>query len=194
MRLWHFRVTVIALWAALSNPLNAGGYHYEIDVTSQLVGDASGQLGSLQVTWLYDKHVSLILFENEEPNPFGRSKKLMLIADRIIADLHEYNYYAKLQVDGMNQPFNRVMDYKLELTDDYRLQLNFMIPLAKTVSIAGRQLEVTWLDPTGTGLLLHRSVGSLSVDKIDTNCKIELENYPDYQHGELPQKARLECQ
>ena len=192
MRL-RFSASFFALWATLCGPLFAAGYHYQVDVSSQLVEDSAGNLSSLKLSWLYDRSVSFLLFDDEMARQSERAQNLVMLGERIVSDLQEYSFHASLQVDGASQPFVAVTDYKLRLNRDRRLQLDFTLALAQPVALAGKQIEIKWWDPTGTGALLYPSADHFSMDSAYANCSVELENYPDAEHGELSQVVRLQC-
>jgi len=194
MRLWRFSASGFALWAVLNGPLFAVGYHYQVEVTSHFVEDSAGNLGSLKLSWLYDGPVSLLLFDDEMSRQGERAQNLAMLADRIMSDLQEYSYYANLHVDGVSQQFATVTDYKLGLNKGKRLKLDFTLPLAQPVALAGKQIEIKWWDPNGTGALLYQSANNVSMGSVKANCNIELENYPDAEHGEVAQAARFRCQ
>lgn len=194
MRLWRFSATGFALWAVFAGPLFAAGYHYQVDVTSQLVEDSAGNLSSLKSSWLYDRSVSFFLMDDEFFRQAKRAQNMTRLAERIMSDLQEYSYYANLHIDGVNQQFTTVTEYKLELNQDKRLKLDFTLPLAQPVALAGKQIELKWLDPTGTGVLRYQSDDDVSMGSVKANCSIELENYPDARHGEVTQAVRFQCQ
>lgn len=194
MRKWSFPVFIAALWAGLASPVSAGGFHYEIDVTSQLVEDSAGNLTGLRLGWLYDQAVSEVLLDGEDLSAGQRAATLKMVAERIITDLYDYRYYTHLKMGGQESQFVTVTDYRLDLTPDKRLKLDFLLPLAKPLTLAGKQLDIELIDPAGTGVLLYRSANDVSTGPTRANCQITLEAYPDYAHGEAPQTAHLQCQ
>ena len=194
MWLRRFAVSVLTLSTILASPLFASGYHYQIDVASELISNAEGNLSGMKISWLYDKPVSLLLYDSDETNPAKRNRALVRLADQIVSDLRELNYYTNLQVNGAEQQLLEVTEYELALNEDQRLKLVFFLPVSQPVSLAGKQLEIRWLDPGGAGLLLYQSADDLSIGSVTTNCQIELENFEDYGHGDLPQVARFSCQ
>ncbi len=183
----------IALMAGLSGPVFAGGFHYEIEVTSRLIEDAAGNLSGMQLSWLYDQPVSDVLLEGEDLSPPQRASTLTTVAGRIISDLYDYSYYAHLKLNGQVLQPVTVTTYKLDLLPDKRLKLDFTLPLVKPQALAGRQLDIEFIDPTGTGVLLYKSADRVSTGPVKTDCTIGLEAHPDYGHGEPPQTAHLSC-
>lgn len=183
----------IALMAGLSGPVFAGGFHYEIDVTSRLLEDAAGNLTGMQMSWLYDQPVSEVLLEGEDLNAPQRAATLKTVAGRIIADLYDYSYYAHLTLNGQVLQPVTVTRYTLDLLPDKRLKLDFTLPLAKPQPLAGKQLDIEFIDPTGTGVLLYKSADRISTGPVKADCAIGLEAHPEYGHGEPPQTAHLRC-
>ena len=185
--------TVLVLWAAVTAPSFAAGYHYEVDVSSQLTADSSGALSALKSSWLYDKSASFLLLDDERSNAAPRKQDLERLAERMMSDLSGFGYFANLLIAGENQDFGPVKEYSLELTGDQRIKLAFTLPLRRPVALDGKQIEIRWRDPTGTGLLLYRSADDVSLGSTALNCHTELENFPDAAHAEVPQVARIQC-
>lgn len=184
----------ILLLVGLMSPVFAHFAHYEIDVRSSLVEDAAGNLTAIHMNWLYDQGVSELLLEDEDLSPGERAATLQAIAGRIMSDLYKLGYYTHLKVAGKELQLATVTNYKLDVTPDKRLQLDFMLPLAKPQPLAGTQLDIEVVEPTGSGVLLYKSAEDVSTAPTKANCLIRLEAHPNYAHGGPAQTAHLQCQ
>ncbi|MEM7208831.1 MAG: DUF1007 family protein [Pseudomonadota bacterium] len=193
MRQYRNLMVGFALWAVSALPVSAANYHYAVEVASEFVADSSGYLQGLKVSWLYDETVSALLTEADNMTPARFKFELKRLSERMIADLHKKNYFASLEVGGVNQAFDAIEDYTVEFTKNKRLKLDFELPLAEPFALDGQKVQIRWSDPAGIGLYLYKSSDEVSLGTIDLTCAIEVWNYPNAEHLEIPQEVKMQC-
>ena len=91
MRILNLLKFSLVLFAGLSGQeVLAHGFHYNLDVSSQLQEDSTGKLTGVRINWFYDTEVSKSLLEGEDMSADKQAQTLQEIAQRAIADLVHY--------------------------------------------------------------------------------------------------------
>ena len=175
--LTHSSILAVAL-LAMAQSAFAHGFHYQISVDTALKTDAQGNLIGLQMRWLHDAEVSKAMLEDEDLSPAHREQTLQQIATRLLHDLHPYSYYTQLQVNGQELTPAEVTDYTLTVSDDQRMQLDFLLPLTPT-ALQGKTVSWNMLDPDGMGILRYADNQHLSLGaNPPAQCQFKLEAAP----------------
>ena len=182
------------LLLALGGQAWAHGDHYQLDVTSHLQEDASGQLTGVRMNWFYDAGVTKMLLEGEDISAGKRVETLQEIATRAIADLGKLNYYTQLSLAGQPLSLAPVTDYHMDLLPDGHLNLNFLLPLASPQDLAGKRLDIALADSAGSAILMYQDASRIRLgEKMGATCTSSLEDRPKFADGEPPQFAHVQC-
>lgn len=190
----NFWLGVALVLSSFTRPVVAGGFHYDIDVSNQLVEDASGKLTGLQMRWLYGQEVSQILLEGEDLSAGQRAASLQALADQMLGDLLKLNYFTRLNLDGQALQLVTVTRYRLELTQDQRLQLDFLLPIVTPQHLAGKKLDVALADSSGSATLKYQDASRIMLgSKLKATCTVGLEQKEDFAHGDPAQIAHVQC-
>lgn len=191
---WKIAGAAAALcFLGLSGPASADGVHFWIDASSQLVGDATGKLIGLRMSWLFDKPSSEALLEGENLDAKHLPTALKTVAARIINDLHGRSYFTRLNIDAAPLRIATVTDYQLYLGQDKRLKLDFLLPLVKPQPLSGKILNIQMADPAGTTVFLYPSIQAVSTGARWADCTISLEAHRDFAPGKPAQTVHLRC-
>lgn len=184
---------VLCVWL-ISQTGMAGGFHYDVYVSTTFEIDDNQQLQSLQMSWLHDKTASKLLLQGSDlSTPEARQLTLQSIADAIIKDLQKVNYLTQLTSSTDHIQFDKVTDYQLRLTDKNMLQLNFSMPLEKPYAIQNQRLRLSLSDINGTAILQYLDSGDLRFDSLQAKCKAAIEDQEDVEHGEPVQLITIAC-
>lgn len=172
----------------------AGGYHYQIDVMSRLLGNQQGNIGALQMSWLYDEEITKILLQGEDLTPAKRQQSLQSVGNRIMADLQGLNYFTQLQLNGKTLPMSNNISFIVELLNDKNLRLLFDLPLAQAVPATRATFSISVADPNGTALLFYNSAERVAIDpSVTAQCHINLVNFENSEHGKATQRVDITC-
>ena len=79
-------LTFTFAWTS-ANHVQAGSFHYEIDVMTQLLSSQNNKLNTVQMSWLYDEKMSKMLLQDEDITPAKRQQTLNTVGDLIMTDL-----------------------------------------------------------------------------------------------------------
>lgn len=184
----------LTLLVSLNGMAAAGDFHYAINVTNQLVEDSNGHLTGLQMAWVYDKEATQMLIADEDLAADKQAATLKVVADLMIADLHNQNYFTHLTLDGQRLKIAKVSDYHLSLLPDQLLKLDFLLPLATPQTLAGKRLDVGLADPSGSAIPVYQYQKQVTLGTYtQKNCQLTLEQKQEFTHGEPAQVVHLQC-
>lgn len=194
MRTPHLLSTLLVLSLGLSGSAWAHGFHYDLDVTSQLQEDSGGKLTGVRMNWFYDTAVTKSLLEGEDMSASKQAETLQAIAQRAIADLGKLHYFTGLTLGGQALATAPVTDYHMDLLPDGHLNLNFLLPLTTPQDMAGKQLDIALSDSTGSAILMYQDASRIGLgEKLSAACKPVLEEKQQYADGEAPQLVHIQC-
>lgn len=149
---------------SLAQPLQADGFHYQIQATSQFVGNATGELTNIKMDWTYDPELTAILLEDEDLSEANKAATLKQRAADILGDLDKLGYFSKLSVNDQAADTTTVQDYNMVLTADQSMILSFQLPLKTPIAVAGKKLSLSLADPDGVGQLYYKNPQDASID------------------------------
>ncbi len=159
----------------------AGGYHYQLDLTAKLVNNPQKELTAIQMSWVYDKELSVTLMDGEDLSEAKREETLRKRAADILTGLTGMKYFTSLLLDDQLLEFAQVENYKLLLNDESRLKMNLTIPLKESQRLKGRTLEIIVTDDTGVGLATFVDTNHLLLGEVfKSECKA-----PDFAQEQL---------
>lgn len=193
MSKWKIAGTVAVLCLSLARAASADGVHFWIDMNSQLISDATGKLTGVRMSWLFDKAASEALLEGENVDASHLPATLKTVAARIITDLHSRSYFTHLNIGTMPLRVAMVTDYQLNLGQDKRLKLDFLLPLSNPQPLSVKRLDIEVADPAGTTVFLYPSTQAVSTGARWADCAISLEAHRDFAPGQPAQTAHLQC-
>ncbi len=136
---------------------SAGGVHYTISASTHFYTDQAGQLAGMHMNWVYDPEVSAFILDGRDTSAAG----LAQVAEDILADLDELNYFTALSIAGAPVSLSQVSEYSIKLTDQQGLQLGFQLPLAQAVAVDGKTFELVLSDPDATADINYNGVERL---------------------------------
>lgn len=150
----------------------AGGYHYQLELSAKLLNNTKKELTAIQMNWTYDKELSAVLMDGEDLSDAKREQTLKKRAADILNGLAEMKYFTRLQLDQVPLELSEVENYQLRLDEEFRLELNLIIPLDKSVRLNGRTLEIIVTDQTGVGLATFIDKSHLQLGEVfETACQ-----------------------
>lgn len=180
---------------AFSTHATAGDFHYQIDVMSKVLSAPNHQLGALQMSWLYDDQTTNLLLQDADMSPEKRQQSLDELGQRTIKDLKRLNYFADVKVNGKPVKFAAPENLMVELIQDQYLRLFFILPFAEPINTKNTTLSFSLNDPNAIALLLFDSQERVSLDEtLANNCKINLVNFENTEHGNASQRVDVSCQ
>lgn len=193
----------VAVYASLlmalgmSAPVLADGFHYYVDVTSELELDEEGKLMGIRQVWDYAPEITEIMLEDME---VISDENLTALGDDMMQDLEKLGYFAEFNVDGVSVDRTEIEDYDILLPSEKQLELQMFHPLAEPVDIKGKKFTIDMADPDGTGILKHANLASVTLpDALKSECKVNLEEKQDpnnidaYVHGDPVQLVIIDC-
>jgi ABC-type uncharacterized transport system substrate-binding protein len=186
----------IALFMGVTTPVFAGGFHYEIDVTTTLETDADNNLQSLQMLWIHDEKSSALLLEGGDlSTPEIKQLTLNSLAEAMLKDLHKVGYLTNLEAGISRIKTTKAQDYQIQL-DNGKLALRFRLPLKSPYSMDGnKRLKLFHEDPKGTALLQYQTAEQIIFsDSLKTRCQSKLNDKYGYEHREASQIIEITCQ
>ena len=195
MRILNLLKFSLVLFAGLSGQeVLAHGFHYNLDVSSQLQEDSTGKLTGVRINWFYDTEVSKSLLEGEDMSADKQAQTLQEIAQRAIADLGTLHYFTNLSLGGQTLATLPVTDYHLDLLPDGHLNLNFVLPLKVPQDMTGKRLDISMSDSSGSAILIFENASRISMgEKLAAACAVTLEEKAQYADAEAPQIVHLQC-
>lgn len=108
----------VAVYASLlmalgmSAPVLADGFHYYVDVTSELELDEEGKLMGIRQVWDYAPEITEIMLEDME---VISDENLTALGDDMMQDLEKLGYFAEFNVDGVSIDRTEIEDYDILL-------------------------------------------------------------------------------
>lgn len=149
---------------SLSNAVQADGFHYQIQATTQFVANPAGELSILKMAWTYDPELAAILLEDEDLSEANKAATLKQRANDILEDLAKLGYFTQLSANDQAVALDKVQDYQMQLTDNQSLVLSFQLPLKTALPVAGKKISLRLADPDGVGALLYNEAQQASLD------------------------------
>ena len=138
---------MISALAVTSAPAS-GHPHAWIDISVDILFDASGKVTGLRQSWLFDEFYTADTVRAEERNKLGA------LIDRVLKNLEEWGYFTRVRLGeraiGLAIPTER--SARLEKN---RLRLNFVTPLTEAAAPVGAALTYAIYDPTFFIEMLH---------------------------------------
>lgn len=180
----------------ISLPVFAGGFHYEIDVTTTFETNNENQLENLHMSWVHDKQSSkLLLAGSDLSTAEARQLTLNALAEAILKDLHKVNYLTNLEAGISRIKTAKVQDYQIQLNNE-QVELSFRLPLKSPYSMNGtKRLKLFHEDPNGIVLLMYKTPENITFDDaLKTRCQSQLAEKDFYTHGESSQIIDITCQ
>lgn len=179
------------LWSALAL---AGGYHYQVDVSTTFKQDAAGRLNALQMEWVYGQAMTELLVRQEDLVVEKRAAALKTAAGLMMKDLQAHSYFTRLNLGGELQQVVTSTNYALELTPQQRLRLRFLLPLVRPIDMRQQQLALEMLDPKGTAILLYTDDSYVNADAgLLEQCDFRVDQKAEFEHGEAAQTVQVQC-
>lgn len=156
---------------SLTSPLQADGFHYEIQAATQFIANPAGELTALKMAWTYDPELAAILLEDEDLSEANKAATLKQRANDILVDLEKLGYFTQLTVGEQTDAINKVQDYTMNLTSDQSLLLSFELPLTAPTAVTGKTLSLRLADPDGIGTISYKNSQQVSLDShLSKNC------------------------
>jgi ABC-type uncharacterized transport system substrate-binding protein len=147
-----------------SNLSYADGYHYKVQVATQLQGNPAGDLTALKMDWTYDTELAGILLEDEDLSEANKATTLKNRANDILEDLAKLDYFTKVTVGGQAIALNKVQVYDMSLKDDGSMILSYVLPLKAPAKVAANTVTISLADPDGVGELIYKNAEQISLD------------------------------
>ena len=189
----NFHKIIVILFLCLYGEAYTAGFHYKIDVATHIIEDSSGKLNGLRMQWLYDSQITKLVIKGKDMSNPQRFAKLNRVADLMMSDLSDFDYFTRLKISGKQLQVATVTDYQLDLLNG-QLTLDFMLPLTEPLDLSGKQLSLEMADPAGTATLKFLNSNPIRLGvKTQTACEVTLEERQEYSHGEAPQIGYLQC-
>ncbi|QLQ31810.1 MAG: DUF1007 family protein [Candidatus Thiothrix singaporensis] len=182
------------LLLTLSGQAFAHGFHYQLDVASQLQENANGELTGVRMNWFYDTEVTDMLLEGEDLSADKRAQTLQTIGQQVIADLGKLHYFTNLSLDGKPLALAAATDFHMDLSPDNHLNLNFLLPLPTPQNLHGKHLDIAMADSTGSAVLAYKDVSRIRLgEKLAAACTLTLQDRQAFADGEPAQLVRMQC-
>lgn len=157
-------IVMSATLLSVTNPVLADGFHYQIQVATQLISTTTHELSAVKMDWTYDPELAAILLEDEDLSEANQATTLKQRATDILEDLFKLGYFSKLVADGQAISFNKVQDYQMVLNPDQSMTLSFQLPLQTVLPVAGKKISLSLADPDGVATLFYKNPQDASLD------------------------------
>ncbi len=149
----------LSFWLAVagllfSGSVSAGGLHYKVNTSTSFYADQEGKLAGLRLNWVYDPEVSAFILDGRDT----ADAELKQVAEDILADLHELDYFAEFSMNGEPVALGKANQYSINLTAGKSLQLGFQLPLLEAVEVSGKTFGLTLSDPDATADMNYSGV------------------------------------
>lgn len=150
--------------------------HGWIDIWVEVVFDAQGRATGLTQSWLFDDLYSVYAMEGIPLGSDGKRDRAQLeeLTDKLVANLHEYDYFTKVIAHGIELKIGMVAGSEASVASD-RLRMTFFMPFAEPVDLDGTALRYGVYDPTYYIEILHAKGGAVSFDNPPGDCRHRLE-------------------
>lgn len=125
--------------------------HAWIDISVEVLFDASGRVSALRENWLFDE------FYTAETVQKGERAKMDALTARILRNLKEYGYFTRVEANGRPVALKVPVESSARM-DGIRLRMSFTAPLAEPVGAAAMPLTYAVFDPTYFIEMLHEEV------------------------------------
>ena len=160
----RFFITLSVLLAsclgANSIPVQADGFHYQVQASTEWQSNSQGELTALQMHWTYDTAMAeaLELSKNSDAEQFKQR------AEALANDLLELGYFSQLAADGQPLAFKNAEQYSIKMTEQGFI-FNFTLPLKTSLAVKGKTLSLSLADPDGIGILSYQSPAQILLDE-----------------------------
>lgn len=159
------RFAICTALFSLTSPLQADGFHYQIQAATQFLANPAGELTALEMDWTYDPELAAILLEDEDLSEANKAATLKQRANDILEDLGKLGYFTQVAIDGQTVATTKVQDYTMSLASDQSMILSFQLPLKSATPIAGKKINLRLADPDGVGALSYKNAQQVSLDE-----------------------------
>ncbi|MCK5727333.1 MAG: DUF1007 family protein [Thiotrichaceae bacterium] len=188
-------ITILTLYTFLAFfPVTSSAEHFHYDIALQSEFNLEGkQLKSVKMVWVYDEIISAMMLESEKD-----TKNLQSFADYLLNDLSKVNYFTTIKQNDKPVKIGKASKPTLKIISDDKkteLQLSFELPLAKAISIEGKQtLRIINFDHSGSAILFYKDATSLKLGaKLKSRCTPFVKDKKDFEHGEPSQFVEIRC-
>ena len=143
MRLRHLLIGLPLLLPAAA----AAHPHEWVDVASEVLFDAKGQIIAVRHHWRFDEAFSAFAVQGLDTNGDGAysPEELVPLAQENVESLKDFDFFTFVSTGDYAAGFSAPRDYSLDL-DENRLTLHFTLPLAQPLFTKG-QVLVQVYDP-----------------------------------------------
>jgi ABC-type uncharacterized transport system substrate-binding protein len=133
--------------------------HAWIDVTVDLLFDASGSVTGIRETWLFDDYYTAFVLEELSVGEGGRLAQADIdgLMRENMKNLKEYDYFTKVYRGDGSVPFAPVTEMSSSLEGN-RLSMTFVIPFESKIDPATSGVTYSIYDPTYYIEMLHAEV------------------------------------
>ncbi|HTY69882.1 MAG TPA: DUF1007 family protein [Alphaproteobacteria bacterium] len=151
----HLRLFVATMLCAGLPSVADAHPHAWIDVTVDVLFNASGRVTGLHERWLLDEYYSAYVTAGY----VGRNgqtdhNKMAALLQRSMKNLAEYTYFTKVTTGSVAVPFAAIEDASAQMRGR-RLELAFLLPLAAPANVNDEPLVYSIYDPTYYVEVLH---------------------------------------
>lgn len=142
-------------WLAAAGPA-AAHPHGWIDVWSTLEFDDKGQPVALRQVWLFDEYYSAFAVEGLDQDGDGAPdpKGLEALLEENLSNLAAYDYFTRIERNGLAVGIGEAAEASSRMRGD-RLEMSFLVPIAKPEPIGDAALSYAIFDPTYYIEMLH---------------------------------------
>ena len=142
------KVMILAICTLVCLPLPLKSHpHMWIDLQSEVVFGKDNQIAAISQHWLLGYFSSAALLEDAALHPDGVSAGLDKQVGDIINNLHEWNYFTHVMIDGEPASIDRVTGYKASIQDN-RVRIEFTTSLAAPAELSVSAFSYSIYDPT----------------------------------------------
>jgi ABC-type uncharacterized transport system substrate-binding protein len=134
-------------WLGSAVPV-AAHPHAWIDISVEVLFDASGRVTALRENWLFDE------FYTAETVQKGERAKMDALTTRILRNLKEYGYFTRVEANGRPVALKVPVESSSRM-EGIRLRMSFTALLAEPVAPASAPLTYAVFDPTYYIEMLH---------------------------------------
>jgi ABC-type uncharacterized transport system substrate-binding protein len=149
--------------------------HAWVDVQSEILFDASGNIKGLRETWLFDEFYSEFAVQDFNLVEKGeiQTEKLVKLGIENLNNLKEYNYFTTIYSDKASV---KILGYQ-DVTSDLpgkRIRLSFTLPLEKPINPRQHQVSYQIYDPSYYAEIKHAGNNSVTL-KNNPGCTARLD-------------------
>lgn len=212
LRMKKVMILAVCLLACLPVSLKSHP-HMWIDLQSEVVFGKDNQIAAISQQWLLGYFSSAALLEDASLHPDGVSAGLDKQVGDIINNLHEWNYFTHVMIDGEPASIDRVTGYKASIQDN-RVRIEFTTALLAPAELSVSSFSYSIYDPTYYIEMFHSENAVIgfsgqtgiecegiitepdpSSEAVQLSQSPELDSEPDGTLGQLfAETVRVSCQ